>query len=51
MTTANGNGQVPQTLFGALAAFQASLPKIAKGETANVPTKQGYLYSPASTPT
>ena len=45
MTTANGNGQVPGTLFEALARFQANLPKIAKGETAQVPTKQGGSYS------
>ena len=43
--TANGNGKVPETLFAALAAFQAELPKIAKGETAQVPTKQGGSYS------
>ena len=43
--TANGNAQVPATLFEALACFQANLPKIAKGETAQVPTKQGGSYS------
>lgn len=37
--------EMPKTLFEALARFQMDLPKIAKGETANVPTKQGGSYS------
>lgn len=37
--------EIPKTLFEALARFQMDLPKIAKGETANVPTKQGGSYS------
>ena len=32
-------------LYAALAAFQADLPSIAKGETATVPTKSGGSYS------
>jgi hypothetical protein len=40
-------GKPPETLFAALAAFQASLPKIAKGETGKVEglTKQGKPFS------
>ncbi len=35
----------PATLAAALAAFQAALPTIRKGETAKVPTKSGGEYS------
>jgi ERF superfamily len=41
------NETMPKTLFEALAAFQATLPKIAKGETAKIPGRngnQGYTY-------
>ncbi len=43
--TTNGNGKVPETLFAALAAFQAELPGIGKGNTASVRSDKGnYSY-------
>ena len=43
--TTNGNGKVPETLFAALAAFQADLPGIGKGNTASVRSDKGnYSY-------
>ena len=43
--TTTANGKVPETLFAALAAFQADLPGIGKGNTASVRSDKGnYSY-------